>query len=234
MESAAGELHRLTRDLRADLAMSGELPRDAEVVMGTPPSRKAQGEVPTDITGVLHALAIGTPGADERLARLVYDPLRAIAHRQLQSERTGHTLQTTGLVHEAFLRLVDQRQAGWNDRAQFFAVAARVMRRILVDYARKHRAARRGGAYRIISLEDADVDGIVAAARADELIALDAALQKLEQFDPRASQVVECRFFGGLTEIETAAVLGIAPRTVAREWVKARGWLYRELRGSDA
>lgn len=203
--------------------------------MDTPPSRSAQvGSPRPDITNVLRAVASGAPGAGDRLADLVYDPLRAIAHRQLQSERTGHTLQTTGLVHEAFLRLVDQRQADWSGRTQFFAVAARVMRRILVDYARKHRAARRGGAYRVVSLDDPDVGAIAAAERADELIALDEALARLEQIDPRACKVVECRFFGGLTEIETAEVLGIAPRTVAREWVRARGWLYQELREPDA
>ena len=188
---------------------------------------------PASITGELLALASGAPGAGDRLASLVYDPLRAIAHRQLQSERTGHTLQTTGLVHEAYLRLVNQQAAGWNTRSQFFSVAARVMRRILIDYARRHRAARRGGAYRFVPLDDPDASGIAAAERADELIALDEALSRLEQLDPRASQVVECRFFGGLTESETAEALGIAPRTVAREWVKARGWLYQELRPSD-
>ena len=201
--------------------------------MDTPPSRDSQVGHPPEITELLRAVANGTPGAGDRLADLVYDPLRAIAHRQLQSERTGHTLQTTGLVHEAFVRLVDQRKAQWKDRGQFFAVAARVMRRILIDYARSQHAIRRGGAYRVVSLEDVDGGAIAAAARADELIALDEALRRLEGLDPRACQVVECRFFGGLTEIETAAVLGVAPRTVAREWVKARGWLYQELAGTD-
>jgi RNA polymerase sigma factor (TIGR02999 family) len=225
----------LTRDPDADPAMSGAALAKQEVGVDPPPSRSAQvGSPPPDITSVLRAVANGAPGADDRLANLVYDPLRAIAHRQLQSERTGHTLQTTGLVHEAFLRLIDQRQADWSGRTHFFAVAARVMRRILVDYARKHRAARRGGAYRLVSLDDADVGAIAAAERADELIALDEALLRFEKLDPRACQVVECRFFGGLTEAETAETLGIAPRTVAREWVKARGWLYQELRGSDA
>jgi RNA polymerase sigma factor (TIGR02999 family) len=225
----------LTRDPEADLAIGGAGLRKFEGDMETPPSRHSGSEPQAPaITGALRALASGAPGAGDQLADLVYDPLRAIAHRQLQSERTGHTLQTTGLVHEAYLRLVDQQQAEWGDRAQFFAIAARVMRRILVDYARKHRAARRGGAYRLVSLDDPDAGAIAAAERADELIALDEALDRLEQLDPRASKVVECRFFGGLTEIETGEVLGIAPRTVAREWVKARGWLYQELRPDDA
>jgi RNA polymerase sigma factor (TIGR02999 family) len=187
-----------------------------------------------EITGALRALAGGEPEAEERFATLVYDPLRAIAHRQLQSERTGHTLQTTGLVHEAYLRLVDQQRVEWGDRAHFFAVAARVMRRILVDYARKHRAARRGGEYRMVSLEAPDAGAVAAAERADELIALDEALARLEQFDARLSQVVDCRFFAGLTEAETAEALGVTPRTVARDWVKARGWLYQELRDAGA
>ena len=160
--------------------------------------------------------------------------LRAIAHRQLQSERPGHTLQTTGLVHEAYLRLIDQQRVEWGDRAHFFSVAARVMRRVLVDYARKHRTARRGGEYQLVSLDVPDAGTIAAAARADELIALDEALVRLERLDARLSQVVECRFFAGLTETETAEALGVTPRTVARDWVKARGWLYQELRDADA
>jgi RNA polymerase sigma factor (TIGR02999 family) len=186
------------------------------------------------ITGALRALASGAPGADEALANLVYDPLRAIALRQLQSERAGHTLETNGLVHEAYITLVNQPGANWRDRAHFFAVAARVMRRILVDHARKHRAVRRGGDYQVVSLDDVRPGVMATHQRADELIALDEALDRLEQLDPRLSKVVECRFFAGLTEAETAEVLGVTPRTVARDWIKARGWLYRELRPEDA
>ena len=186
------------------------------------------------ITGALRALANGAPGADEQLAELVYDPLRAIAIRQLQSERAGHTLETNGLVHEAYITLVNQPGANFRDRSHFFAVAARVMRRILVDHARKHRTARRGGEYQVVSIDDVRPGGIAVHERAEELIALDEALDRLEQLDPRLSKVVECRFFAGLTEAETAEVLGVTPRTVTRDWLKARGWLYQQLRSDDA
>ena len=170
--------------------------------METPESRHRRGS--PDITAALLALEHGGPAANDRLANLVYDALRAIAHRQLQSERPGHTLQTTGLVHEAYLKLVDQDRARWTDRAQFFALAARAMRRILVDYARRHRALRRGGQLRIQSLDETDAGAVPAAQRADELIALDEALTRLQALDERLSRVVECRFFAGLTEAETA------------------------------
>lgn len=186
------------------------------------------------ITGALRALANGAPGADEQLAELVYEPLRAIAIRQLQFERAGHTLETNGLVHEAYITLVNQPGANFRDRSHFFAVAARVMRRILVDHARKHRTARRGGEYQVVSLDDVRPGGIAVHERAEELIALDEALDRLEQLDPRLSKVVECRFFAGLTEAETAEVLGVTPRTVTRDWLKARGWLYQQLRPDDA
>jgi RNA polymerase sigma factor (TIGR02999 family) len=202
--------------------------------MEVPRPRNASARPSPEITGGLRALKGGGTDAGERLAKLVYGPLRAIAHRQLQSERSSHTLQTTGLVHEAYLKLVGQQRVEWNDRAQFFAVAARVMRRILVDYARQHHALRRGAAYQLVSLDESNVATLAANGRADELIALDEALGRLEQLEPRLSQVVECRFFAGFTEAETAEVLGVTPRTVARDWVKARGWLYQELRPDDA
>jgi RNA polymerase sigma factor (TIGR02999 family) len=186
------------------------------------------------ITGALRAVTHREPGADALLADLVYEPLRAIAIRQLQAERAGHTLEANGLVHEAYLTLINQPDAQWRDRAHFFAVASRVMRRILVDHARKHRAERRGGAYRVVSLDDAQPGAIAADQRAEELIALDEALERLEQLDPRLSKVVECRFFAGLTDAETAEVLGVTPRTVSRDWVKARGWLFEQLRPDDA
>lgn len=186
------------------------------------------------ITEALRALASGAAGADEQLAELVYDPLRAIAIRQLQFERDGHTLETNGLVHEAYITIINQPGANFRDRSHFFAVAARVMRRILVDHARKHRAARRGGEYTVVSLDDLQPGAIAAQERAEELIALDEALDRLEQLDPRLSKVVECRFFAGLTEAETAEVLGVTSRTVTRDWLKARGWLYQQLRPDDA
>ena len=203
--------------------------------MNIPRSRDGSAQNSTSaITGALRALANGAPGADEQLAELVYEPLRAIAIRQLQFERAGHTLETNGLVHEAYITLVNQPGANFRDRSHFFAVAARVMRRILVDHARKHRTARRGGEYQVVSLDDVRPGGIAVHERAEELIALDEALDRLEQLDPRLSKVVECRFFAGLTEAETAEVLGVTPRTVTRDWLKARGWLYQQLRSDDA
>jgi RNA polymerase sigma factor (TIGR02999 family) len=197
-------------------------------------SRPGERSPQHDITGALVALRQGAPDALDLLTPLVYDELRKIAHRQLGAERSDHTLSTTALVHEAYLKLVDQTRAEWRDKAQFFAIAARAMRRILVDYARRHRALRRGGAQQALSFDELEDSGALAAAeRASELIALDEALERLEGVDERLARVVEWRFFAGLTEAETAAVLGVTPRTVARDWVKARGWLYQELR-SDA
>jgi RNA polymerase sigma factor (TIGR02999 family) len=179
-----------------------------------------------DITAHLQAWAAGEPAARETLFPLVYDELRRIAHRQLQREWQGHTLDTTALVHEAYLKLVDQTRAGFTDRAHFFAVAANAMRRILVDYARRYLADKRGGAPRRVTLTD---DMLVAEERADTLLAINDALDELSRIDERLSRVVECRFFGGLTEEETAEVLGVTARTVRRDWTKAKGWLHRTL-----
>lgn len=179
-----------------------------------------------DITGLLLAWRAGDRDAFDRLFPLVYDQLRRIAHRQFGRERSGHTLGTTALVHEAYLKLVDQTRAQLTDRAHFFAVAARAMRRILVDYARRHRAAKRGGPLGPVSLDDT---ALVADQRSDTLVALDGALTRLAEVDERLSRVVECRFFGGLTEEETAEALAVTARTVRRDWVKAKGWLSREL-----
>jgi len=185
-----------------------------------------------EVTAALASLRHGVPDAVDRVLPLVYGELRRIAHRQLAAEPTGHTLDTSALVHEAYLRLADQTRAQWVDRAQFFAIAATTMRRVLVDYARKHWALRRGGTgRRPVSLTDADDAGALAiATRADELLALDEALERLASFDPRLARVVECRFFGGLSESETAEALGVSQRTVARDWMMARGWLFNELR----
>lgn len=185
------------------------------------------------ITDALVAVRAGTPDAMERLMPLVYDQLSHMAHRQLRLEATGHTLSTTAVVHEAYLRLVDQTRVQWEDRAHFFAVAAQAMRRVLVDHARRHRAARRGGPQRRpISLEEFETDAATLAAgdRADMLVALDDALRRLAALDTRQASVVEFRFFGGMTAAETAEALGITSRTVERDWVKARGWLYEEMR----
>lgn len=179
-----------------------------------------------DITGLLIAWRQGDGGALERLFPLIYDELRRIAHRQLSRERAGHTLSTTALVNEAYLKLVDETRVAWVDRTHFLAVAARVMRHILVDYARRHRAAKRGGGGQRVDLDDAM---IAATERAETLLALDEALTRLAKLDERMSRVVECRFFGGLTDEETGDALGVDARTVRRDWVKAKGWLYQEL-----
>ena len=148
-----------------------------------------------------------------------------MAHAQLRREHPGHTLGTTGLVHETYLRVVEQTRVEWRDRGHFFMAAAWAMRRILVDYARRNLAARRGGGSVRVTLDD----DAPAAARGELLVALDEALDRLGSLDRRLSQVVECRYFGGLTEQETAEAMGVTRRTVQRDWVKARGWLYLEL-----
>ena len=196
---------------------------------GADVNRHADGE----ITEALVALRGGAPAAMDRLIPLVYEQLHEMAHRQLGAEPTGHTLTTTALVHDAWLRLVDQTRVQWQDRTHFFAIAARIMRRILIDYARRYRAARRGSGpdgtpATPVSLDSADLS---VEERADALVALDEALTRLAEVDPRLAQVVECRFFAGLSEGETAAILGVSQRTVAREWALAKGWLYQELGG---
>ncbi len=178
------------------------------------------------ITQLLHAFSDGETEAVEQLVPLVYDGLRAIAHNYLAHERSSHTLGTTALVHEAYLKLVDQRAANWKSRAHFFAVASQAMRRILVDYARRRRAAKRGGDAVKVALDDALV---MADTRADELLALDDALKELEMFDPRQARIVEYRFFGGLTVEQTAAVLDISAATVKRDWTVAKAWLHNAM-----
>ncbi len=184
-------------------------------------------DAPRDVSALLADWRGGDAGAMDRLLPLVYHELRSIAHRQLLSERPGHTLSTTALVHEAYVKLVDQTRAQWTDQAHFLAVAARAMRRILVDYARKRQAAKRGGPQQPVTLEES---AVMAEDRADALVALDEALTRLATLDERMGQVVECRFFGGLTEEETASALQVTSRTVRRDWAKAKGWLYQELR----
>ena len=158
---------------------------------------------------------------------LVYDDLRRIAHRRLQSERTDHTLDTTAVVHEAYLALVEQATATWNDRAHFFAVAARVIRHVLIDHARRRGAQKRGGGEVRVPLQE-DLVSIQTAPNID-LVALDAALAELGERDPRLERVVECRFFGGMTVQETAAALDTSVRTVERDWTRARAYLYQAL-----
>lgn len=180
-----------------------------------------------DVTGLLLAWRQGDATAVDRLLPLVYEELHRIAHRQLRRERSDHTLETTALVHEAYLKLVDQSRAQWTERSQFFAIAARAMRRILVDYARQHLAGKRAGRRERVSL---DGETLSLDDRADVLVAVDEALERLRVLDDRASKVVECRFFGGYTESETADALGITDRTVRRDWVRAKAWLYGALR----
>jgi len=175
------------------------------------------------------------PTAWDKLVPLVYGELRAMAHRQLSRERDEHTLSTTALVHEAYLRLVDQRRVDWHDRAHFFAIAATTMRRILIDYARRQHRAKRESSERVPigrlveSCDNGDRAELAVEERADVLIALDDALTRLAVLDERLVRVVECRFFGGLTEEETALTIGVTPRTVRRDWIKARAWLHSML-----
>jgi RNA polymerase sigma factor (TIGR02999 family) len=188
----------------------------------------APDEQPADrssITELLLQVRGGDPEAMSHLFPLVYGELRRLAHWQLQQERTGHTLDTGALVHETYLKMVDQPRVHWRDRAHFFRVASWAMRRVLVDYARRHRALRRGGGVPPLSLEDE----VAVAQQSDRLVALDEALERLATVDERLSQVVECRYFGGLTEAETAEALGITEWTVQRDWRKARDWLALEL-----
>jgi RNA polymerase sigma factor (TIGR02999 family) len=185
------------------------------------------------ITEALAALSRGAPEAMDLLMPLVYRELKRIAHRQLGAEERGHTLSTTAVVHEAYLRLAEQSRAQWLDRGQFFAIAARTMRRVLIDYARQHQAARRGGpgrsAVALEFLEHGDATAISIPERADSLVALDEALEDLQRMDERLARVVECRFFAGLNEVETSQALGVSQRTVSRDWQMARAWLHEAL-----
>ena len=187
--------------------------------------------VPSEVTRLLQAWGGGDRSALEKLLPLVHAELRRLARRYMGREHAGHTLQTTALINEVFLRLVDGKGVRWQDRAHFFAVAARLMRRTLVDYARRHHAGKRGGDAIIVSLDET---AIVSQERSAELIAIDEALSRLAARDARKSQIVELRFFGGLSVEETAEVLTISPRTVKREWSLARAWLYCVLTTGEA
>lgn len=187
---------------------------------------------PQEITQLLLAWRNGDNEALNRLIPLVYDELRQFAHRYMNKRFAGQTLQTTALVNEAYIRLVGQDQVDWQNRTHFFAVCARVMRNLLVDRARSRQADKHGGGARRVSLDDA---AIVLPERQIDLLALDEALDRLAGIDPRKSQIVEMRYFGGMSVEETAEVLAVSSITVKREWLKARAWLYRELdKRSDA
>jgi len=183
---------------------------------------------PGALTQLLIAWSQGDAAALEQLAPLVYAELRKLAHRYMKRERAGHTLQTTAVVHEAFLRLLDNPQEKWQNRAHFYAIAAKMMRRILVDYARANSRAKRGGETARVSIEDIDAP-VADVALNPDVIALDEALEKLTEIDPRRARVVELRFFGGLSVEETAHVLQVAPDTVVRDWRVAKAWLFRYL-----
>jgi RNA polymerase sigma factor (TIGR02999 family) len=181
---------------------------------------------PGKVTELLLELSGGNRAVVDELIPFLYRELKRIAAAQLRNERPGHTLQVTALVHEAYLKLVDQRQVHWQNRAHFFGVAAQVMRRILLDYAKGRARGKRGGDVRKTSLDEALT---VSYDRAFELVEIDEALQRLEAFDQRQAKVVEMRFFGGLSVEETAEALGVSEPTVKREWAMARAWLHRQI-----
>jgi len=187
--------------------------------------------VSCEVTGLLRAWSAGEDGALARIVELVYPELRDIARRCLSGERAGHTIRATALVHEAYLRLVDIRQIQWQHRAHFFAVGARVMRRVLVDHARARDCAKREGAFHRAAFEEAL---LLSTKRDPMLVRLDDALNRLGEFDSRKAQVVEMRYFGGLTAEEIAAVLDISPQSVRRDWSLAKSWLVREMNREDS
>jgi RNA polymerase sigma-70 factor, ECF subfamily len=182
--------------------------------------------LPNEITKLLSDWSGGDREALDKLMPIVYEELRRLAHRYMAHERAGHTLQTTALVNEAYMRLVNERGMNWQNRTHFFAVAAQIMRFILVDYARGHVRAKRGGGAEQISLSDALV---VSENRITDLLILDEALTRLAEFDERKSRIAELRFFAGLTVEETAEVLSVSVETVMRDWRLAKAWLHREL-----
>lgn len=181
---------------------------------------------PQEVTRLLIQLTDGNRAVLDQLLPLIYGELRSLAANYLRRERSGHTLQPTALVHEAYLRLIDQTQVRWQNRAHFFGVAAQMMRRILVDHARGHAAEKRGGEVQKITLDD-NID--VSGERAAELVALDDALTELARIDEQKSRIVELRYFGGLSVEETAEVLGVSAPTVKRQWRMAKAWLFGEI-----
>ncbi len=195
-----------------------------------PVNKAAQAPAHAEVSGLLRAWSDGDRAALDRLTPIVYDELRHLARRYMRGERPGHSLQTTALVNEAYMRLVDYKRMQWQNRAHFFAVSSQLMRRILVDHARR-RNLKRGGDVPHISFEDT---AEVGNDRAADLVAVDDALDALARVDPRKVQVVEMRFFGGLSVEETAEVLKISPVTVMRDWSTAKAWLYRELTGGTS
>jgi RNA polymerase sigma-70 factor, ECF subfamily len=183
-----------------------------------------------DVTALLAEVAKGNQAAQEKLVPLVYEQLKELARRYMRRERTDHTLQTTALVHEAYLKLVHQQSPNWQGRAQFFGIAAQLMRRILIDHARHHLREKRGGAQIVLPLNEALA---FSPEHSENLLKLDEALDRLAKLDPRQSRIVELRFFGGLSVEETSRFLGVSAITVKRDWAVAKVWLYGELRPDD-
>ena len=183
-----------------------------------------------EVTQLLIDWSNGDQAAFDKLMPLIDEELRRLAHRYMSRERAGHTLQTTALVNEAFVKLVNRKNLHWQNRAHFFGIAAQVMRTILVDHARRHASVKRGGGARKLELDEALV---VSQQKASEVIALDEALKQLALIDPRQSRIVELRFFGGLSVEEAAEVLHVSPATIKREWSTAKAWLYHELARSN-
>jgi RNA polymerase sigma factor (TIGR02999 family) len=220
----------LARDLAEDPALDGTRSLDArwELPSSPPPADAMDAPPPPDVTVLLRRWSDGDEGALHRLLPIVYDQLRGVAHRRLEGERTGHTLQTTALVHEAYARMAGV-ELRWEDRAHFFALAARTMRRILVDYARARTADKRGGAAVPVSLDALTVEIVGEGGMDADVLALHDALERLEVQDPRKARVVEAHVFGGLTYDETAEALGISAATVDRDLRLAKAWLAREL-----
>jgi RNA polymerase sigma factor (TIGR02999 family) len=196
--------------------------------MGANPNHRVPDHAASaEVTVLLAQLVDGDQQVASRLVPLVYSELRQMAARYMKRERVDHTLQTTALVHEAYLKLVEQTSASWQNRAHFFAIAAQIMRHILIDHARAQLREKRGGGQSVIQLDE----GLVfSPEQSSELLEVDTALHRLAELDPRQSKIVELRFFGGLTVEETAAVLGISPKTVKRDWSVAKAWLHGELK----
>jgi RNA polymerase sigma-70 factor, ECF subfamily len=184
-----------------------------------------------EITQLLAEWSDGNQSALDELYPLVYEELHKLARRYMSREKKGHTLQTTALINEAYVRLVDQRNVHWANRSHFFAISAQIMRRILIDHARRHAYAKRGGGAQQVSLEEV---AIVATEKSAEILRLDEALTTLAKMDPRRSHVVELRYFGGLSNEEIAGVLNVSENTVTRDWNLARAWLHQQLTGSAA
>jgi RNA polymerase sigma-70 factor, ECF subfamily len=187
--------------------------------------RAAMPSAPGDVTQLLKAMRAGDPAAADRLLPLVYSELHRLAQAYMRRERPDHTLQATALIHEAYLRLVGE-EIDWKDRGHFIGLAAHVMRRVLVDYARQHNAERRAGGLQRVGMDD---NFAISPERLDEVLFLDTALGRLKEKSPRQAQVVELRYFGGLSVEQIAGMLGVAPRSVKRDWSLARMFLYREL-----